>query len=135
MRAFRLSDLVFMMRELQILSPTVDIKMVAEQRTRHRRALDVPTWSPGAPWARPRRLARFRVLPQHEIERVALRQVNLNALACAQIVQRLTGQLAVAGKIAYRIVNIAAGRNVSELFLFEQSDNVLHLRNVLRRPW
>ena len=41
-RAFRLGDLVLVVRELQVHAAAVDVEVVAEQLRAHRRALDVP---------------------------------------------------------------------------------------------
>ena len=41
-RAFRLGDLVLVVRELQVLTAAVDVEVLAEQIGTHRRALDVP---------------------------------------------------------------------------------------------
>src|SRR5450759_1729661 len=103
-RALGLRNFVLVVRKLQVLTAAVDIEMVAEQGARHRRALNVPARPALAPWTRPRRLARLGVLPQHEVERIALGLSNLDALAGAQVFQRFARKPAVAGKIADRVI-------------------------------
>ena len=86
-------------------------KCLAEQRLAHRRALDVPARPAGAVGARPLGvfgLARLRRLPQHEVERVLLAVEHGDALAGAQLVDRLARELAVAGELAHREVHVAA---------------------------
>jgi hypothetical protein len=39
------------------------------------------------------------MLPEHEIERILLGRIDLDPLAGAQVVERLAGQLAVAGNL------------------------------------
>ncbi len=48
-RAGRLSDFVFMVREHQIRTAAVNIEMAAELLAVHRGALDMPAWTPVAP--------------------------------------------------------------------------------------
>jgi hypothetical protein len=68
-------------------------KLLAEQLRRHRRAFDVPAGPAPAPRRFPRRLAGLGRLPQHEVERVALGFVDLDARAGAQVVERLPESL------------------------------------------
>ena len=56
-------------------------KPLAEQVERHRRALDVPARPARAPRRVPRGLARLRRLPEREVDRAALRFVDLDACA------------------------------------------------------
>ena len=100
----------------------------------HRRALDVPARPAGAVLARPLGvvgLARLRRLPQHEVERVLLAVEHRHALAGAQLVDRLAGELAVAGELAHRVVDVAVRRAVAEALLLERVDQLEHLRHVL----
>jgi hypothetical protein len=54
-----------------------------------------------------RRLGGLGGLPQHEVQRVVLAVQHGHAFARAQFVQRLARQLAVAGKLAHRVVHVA----------------------------
>ena len=71
-RRMRLSDLILMVRELQIQATGVDIKLRAQIFRRHRRALQVPPRTATAPRSIPTRLPRLRSLPQREVTRIAL---------------------------------------------------------------
>src|SRR5688500_4249814 len=86
-----LRDLVLVMRELEVESAAMDVEMIAELLRRHRGALDVPAGSSFAPRRRPRGFAGLRGLPQHEVERVALRFVHFDARARAQVVELAAG--------------------------------------------
>ena len=132
-RALGLRDLVLVVRELQVLAAAVDVEMLAEQRAAHGGAFDVPARPPFAVARRPLRLVGLGALPEHEVERVFLGGVDLDALAGAQLVERFPRQPAVPGKAAHGEVDVARGRAVSEPFLFQAADHVDHLRNVLRR--
>ena len=131
-RAFRLRDFVFVVRKLQVLSAAVNVELRAEQRTGHRRTFDVPARSPVAPGAGPGRFARLGVLPKHEIERIVFGLGNFDALACVQVVERLARKLAVAGKIADRIIDVTVRRQIGELFRLKLANDFLHLLDILR---
>ena len=131
--ALGLRDLVFVVRKLQVLAAAMDVEMVAQERAGHRRAFDMPAGTPLAPRARPRRLARLRMLPQHEIERVVLGLRYLDALARIEIVERFARKLAVARKIAHRVVDVTVRRHVSEPLLLQQTNDFLHLGDVFGR--
>ena len=51
--AFALRDLVFMVREGQIIAAAVNVELTAQQGLRHGRAFDVPARAPLAPRAVP----------------------------------------------------------------------------------
>jgi hypothetical protein len=72
MCALGLGDFVLVVGKLQVLATAVDVEVLAEQVGTHRRAFDMPARSAIAPRRRPERLARFRVFPQDEVERVVL---------------------------------------------------------------
>ena len=57
--------------------------------------------------------SRLRLLPQHEVERIALRFVDGDARAGAQIAQMAPRELAVGGEFRDRIHHVAVGRDVS----------------------
>ena len=56
----------------QVGTPAMHVQLIAEVFQRHRRTLDVPSWSSLAPWGLPARLVRRAGLPEHEIQRVLL---------------------------------------------------------------
>ena len=132
MRAFRLGNLILMVRKLQILAAAVNVEMLAEQFGTHGRTFDVPARTAIAPGRSPERLALFGVLPEHEIKRVLLCRIDLDTLASAQVVERLAGKLAVAGKLAYRIIHVAVGSLVSQTVFFEFADQAEHLWHIIR---
>src|SRR5256885_15555628 len=111
-------------RELQVLAAAVDVEMLAEQRAAHGGAFDVPARPPFAVARRPLRLVGLGALPEHEVERVFLGGVDLDALAGAQLVERFPRQPAVPGKAAHGEVDVARGRAVSEPFLLQATDHV-----------
>jgi hypothetical protein len=127
-----LRDLVLMVRELEVHAAAVDVEGRTEQRRAHRRALDVPAGPALAPARRPFRLVGLGPLPQHEVERVLLGGIDVDALAGAQLVQRFAGELAVALEAAHGVVHVAGAGLVSELFVFQPVDEIQHLRHVLR---
>ena len=81
----------------------------------------------------PGRLAVLRLLPQHEVEGILLAEVDLHALAGAQVVERLARELAVAGKLAHRVIDVAVRRAVGEAALLEHADHLQHPGDVLGR--
>ena len=93
---FALRDLVLVVREDQVVAAAVDVERHAEQRARHRAALDVPARPPGAPRRLPLRFAGLRELPQREVERIALVLVLRDARADEQLVDVLAAQRTVA---------------------------------------
>src|SRR4051812_43159256 len=88
-RALGLRDLVFVVRELQILAAAVNIEALAEEAAAHSRALDVPSGAPWPPSRRPVRLLWLGAFPKHEIEWIFLAVIDVDALAGAQLVERL----------------------------------------------
>jgi hypothetical protein len=132
-RAFGLGDLVLVVRELEVLPAAVDVEMSAEQAVRHDRALDMPARPTFTPRRIPRGLALFRLLPEHEVERIVLRRADLDALAGAQIVERLPRKLPVAGKLPHGIVHVAVIGQIGELAGLENVDHFEHAVDVLRR--
>ena len=132
-RAFGLGDLVFVVRELQVRATAVDVELFTEQGARHGRALDMPARAALAPLRIPFdffRLGLFRRLPQHEVERIALARVHVDALARAQVVERLARQLAVVGEVAHGVIDVAVKALVSQVLRFELFDQAQHLRHV-----
>ena len=107
----------------------------AEQLVGHRRAFDVPARPALAPRRRPFRLTGLRLLPQHEVERIAFRFVDCDARARAQIAQLSAGQLAVVGKAGHRVHHVAVRRHVRVTLgdqLFDHRDDAGHVLRGLR---
>jgi hypothetical protein len=107
MGALGLRDLVLVVGKLQILTAAVNVEVLAEQVGTHRRALDMPPGAAIAPRRRPERLVLAGMFPEHEVERVVLGAVDLDAFASPQVVDRFAGKLAVARELAHRKVHVA----------------------------
>jgi hypothetical protein len=132
--AFGLGDLVFVVRKLQVLAAAVDVEVLAEQLRTHRRALDVPARASRSPGRFPFHFGRLVVagmLPQHEVERILLAGHDVDALAGAQVFQRLAGKLAVTVELAHRIADVMAFGDIGVAVLFQGADHVQHLRHIL----
>src|SRR5688572_2919115 len=65
-----LRELVFVMREDEVLAATVEVERLAQVLGRHGGALDMPPGPARTPRALPRRLARLGRLPEREVERI-----------------------------------------------------------------
>ncbi len=130
-RALGLRDLVLVVRKLQVLAAAMEVESLPQQGAAHGRALDVPARASVAPRRRPCGLAGLGALPEHEVQGIVLAGSGLDALAGAQFIQRLARELAVAGKLAHREVDVAVVRLVGERLLLEPADELLHLRNVV----
>ena len=131
--AFALGDFVFMVRKLQVSTATVDVKSFAQRGAAHGRAFDVPARAARAKGAVPLgfgRLALFGGFPQHKVERIFLAVLHRNAFTGAQLIQRFTRELAVARKLAHRVVHVAMGRAIGQALAFELADQRQHLRHV-----
>src|SRR5690242_6602719 len=100
--ALALGNLVLVMREDQIGAATVNVNLVAERLTRHRRALDMPAGPPFAPWTLPPWLARFGGLPEGEVARVVLALVRLDARPCQHRLGVAPRKLPIAREARYR---------------------------------
>ena len=88
---FRLRDLVFVVREAQVVPARVDVEAIAQVLHGHRRAFDVPAGEPLAPRARPfHQAAGAGGLPEGEIGGVPLARIGLEvAMPLAEVVQRV----------------------------------------------
>ncbi len=117
MRAGRLGNLVFMVREHQIGTAAVNIKMVAQLLAVHRRTFNVPARTPFAPRRRPARLALFRHFPQHEVHRVTLHVNDIHARARLKLLKILTGKLPISRIGRYIEHHIAVIRHIGVPFL------------------
>ena len=132
-RRLGLRDLVLVMREDQVLPPSVEIEGLAEVLHRHRGALDVPSRAPRTPRARPGGLAGLGAFPEREIERVALHLSHLDPHPLAQVVHLAPRELAVL-RIAPHVEIDVDPRDVGVLLLDEALDQRDDLGQVLGRP-
>ena len=127
-----LGDLALVVWKDQVLAATVEVERLSEIFHGHRRTLDVPARTSGTPRAVPRRLARFRALPEREITRVALALVDLDAGAGEELVEVLAGEPAVGREATDLEIDVAVDR-VGVTGRHQPSDELDHLRHVLRR--
>ena len=96
--ALTLRNLIFMMREDQILSACMDVDLLAKILLRHDGALDMPARTAITPRRLPGRLSLFFRLPQHEIQRILLLILTgheKGTVACAQVIQILMRKLSI----------------------------------------
>ena len=105
--ALALRNLVFVVREDQIRTTTVDVESLAQIVAAHGRAFDVPTRATLTPLRVPGRFARFCGFPKHEVQRIALGLRHFDAGTCAHFIGLTPGELAIACKFAHGIVNVA----------------------------
>ena len=89
--ALSLHDLRFVMGEPEIMTASVQIEWSTEMIEAHRRALDVPSGSARAPWARPGRLIRFRGLPKSEVPVISLRGRLISGSTARTLLHRIEG--------------------------------------------
>ena len=126
-----LRDLVLVVREDEVRAAAVDLERLAEVLGRHRRALDVPARTAGAPGARPRRLARLGALPEREVVRALLRGVDL--LARLHVVEAAVREFAVRGEAAHAEVDTPVGDRVREARADQPLDQGEHRGDVRGR--
>ena len=72
---------------------------------------------------------RLGVFPEHEIERIVLGLIDIDALAGAQVVERLAGSLPYPANLRTEKFTSPSGF-VGQTVLFQFVDQVQHLRNV-----
>src|SRR5579863_4659039 len=109
--------------------------MRAEERGRHGGALDVPAGATRSPRRLPAGFARLGVLPQDEVERIALALIDLHARPGAQLREALAGEAAVVGEAGDRVQHIAVRRAVGVAALEQLSHHGDDLRQELRGAW
>src|SRR5690606_34161342 len=76
-----------------------------------------------APWRRPVWLARLGALPQHEIERVALRLVHVHTRPGPQVAQTLAREAAITGELAHRVHDIAVLGDIGKALVDQGADH------------
>ena len=88
--AFRLGDLIFMMRELKIGTAPVNIKMIPQKLARHGRAFNMPSGTAGSPFGRPFgfiRFGRLCRLPQHKIQWIPFAGIDIDPFTGPQVIK------------------------------------------------
>ena len=77
-------------------------------------------------------LAGLGTFPEHKIKRVIFAGDDVDALACAQLIKRLTRQLAVAWELANGKIHITVARTIlcliGQTFVLQKLDQTQHLR-------
>ena len=120
-----------MVRECKVLSAAVDVYRVTEVLLGHGRALDVPARSSHAPWGLPCDLRLFLAgLPQSKVQRILLDFADSDPCAALEVIDVLSGQLAVFFELSCRIVDIAVSF-ISITLVDQRLYKVDDLRNVL----
>ena len=132
-RGLGLGALVLVVREHEVVTAAVQVEALAQQIERHGRALDVPARPAAAPRRVPRRLARLGRLPEREVDRAALRLVDVDAGAgrLEQLLERAVRQRAVAGERLDVEVHALAVDHVGVARVDQLADEVEHPLDVL----
>ena len=134
----RLRDLIFVMRELQILTAGVNIDGRSQIFFGHGRAFDMPAGSAHAPRGLPCDLAwLLACLPKREIQRIFLfhvvRASGSFAGALNQLIDVLAGKLAIAVELTCPVVDIALrfiGIALIDQILHKPDDIIHGFRNL-----
>ena len=109
--SFTLGNLVFVVRELEVLAPGVNIDGLAEVLGGHHGALDVPAGTALAPWGIPADFTRLSGLPESKVHRVFLLIDLIGADVLTgpdfKVVNRLAGQLSIVLELPGPVVNVA----------------------------
>jgi len=74
--ALRLCKFVVMMRELEVISTSMNVHVIPKDVTSHHRAFDMPTWATHSPRTLPGRLPGLGLLPKSEISLCPLLSVS-----------------------------------------------------------
>ena len=129
-----LRDLSLVVRK-HVVGPTgVDVEPIAQQRHRHRRALDMPARESRTPRAGPHlETVLARRLPQREVPRVSLARIDLAARPRQKLISRVPRQPAVSRKARDVEVDSAADL-IRVAALDELRDDLDHLRDVRGGP-
>src|SRR5712692_2319410 len=98
-RTFRLGELGLMVGEDVVGASCMYVEPPAEQRYRHRRALDMPAGKARSPRTRPDLKAVFaRCLPQGEVARMTLARIDLATRSGEELVDAVARQPSVGGE-------------------------------------
>ena len=132
MRAARLGDLVFMMREDQVEPAAVNVEHLAEVMLAHHRALDMPARTAAAPGAVPARLFVGGQFPEHEVARVFLVFLDRDAGAGQLLVELALRQAAIV-RHGGGVEQHLAARLVGVPLVDQCGDHLDHALDVLGR--
>jgi hypothetical protein len=134
-RAFRLRDLVLVMREDVVHAAGMHIESLAKVLRAHRRTLDVPARITAAPRRAPHERAPLglRVLPEREVRRAALVRIGLGPDALPQRLGDVARKATVRFEVLHRVIN-GPVHDVGEVLSQELLDEGDHLGHVRRGP-
>ena len=127
--AFRLRDLVLVMREYQIKPSAVYVKSIAKVFGRHRGTLDVPAGPALSPRRIPAGFALFCGFPKREIKRSFFALINGNTRSFLHVVELPPGELAVVFELGDLKINVAVD-HICKTAFNELFDNAYHVSNV-----
>ena len=119
-----LGDLVLVVRKDEVETAAVDVEVRPEDRLAHRRALDVPAGTAGAPGALPRWFTRLGLLPEGEVGRRPLPFRRGTPFALHRL-DRAIGELAVvgiSGDVEVGVAVAGVGRPLGDQSLDEGDD-------------
>ena len=133
---FALGDLVFVVREDQILAACVDIDGLAQMPARHGAALNVPARTSLAVGAVPVRFARLRGLPHGKIRgvlfQIAVHLAAKRAVAAFKVLQHQMGKLAVFLEFLSAEIHVAVFGHIAVAFFNDVRHDGQYLVDVLR---
>ena len=130
MGANGLRDLVFMVREDQVDTATVNVKGFAQMLRRHCGTLQVPARTTTTPGAVPAGFVICSGLPQHKIARILLVRSHFDTRTGDHVIQRAAGELSIALIGPDGEKHVALGL-ISETVLDQLARHLDHLRNML----
>ena len=123
---FTLGNFIFMVRKLQIGTARVNVKSVTQHLASHGRALNVPTrpaWAKGAVPFHFGGLRFFGTFPQHKVKRIVFAIEHRHTFTRMQFIKRFARQLAIARKLANRVIHIALRGAISQTFFFQGANH------------
>ena len=133
--ALSLENFSLVMREAEVVTAAVNVKLLLEMVQRHRRALDVPSRATGPPRRIPSRLSGFCCLPQGEVLVVPLsgpRFVHAPTSARSDGIDGLAGELSVLVRSRFNMEVHAIIGFVGMTFVDEVLRDANHVVNVFR---
>ena len=112
--ALRLSYLILVVREYEVLTAAVNIYALTQKAHNHCRALYMPAGSAHSPGGPPCGLTGLRSLPEGEVEGVLLYIRDVNASARFEVLDEHTRELSVHTEVILE----GDGRNRARLLLY-----------------
>src|SRR5215212_5633455 len=125
-----LGELVLVVREEKIGAAAVHVCSIKQMLHDHRRALDVPSRTPGTPRALPRGLGRLRSLPEGEVQG-ALLVPGLALFRLAHLLGTLVAEATVLGEALDGVVDVTVAGGVSVTLPDKLPNERDHLGDVL----